>query len=366
MKKNKQKQKAVITILLVLCFTGIAIIREYVDRNNECPDQNKSESKWPVNRISLDSGMVNVMGTWAKLLAVGLDEDSCRSAIAIGVAELERIEDMMSWRIESSELAKVNRDAFKEPVEISVELFEVLDYAFEVSRQSGGSFDVTVGPVIDLWNNAAKSGVKPTEEEIALAKEKVGYTKIKLDSSAHTIRFMVDGMRIDLGGIAKGYAIDKATQAMISAGLLGAMVDVGGDIYCVGAPPVGRSMWKVGLQDPQDIDESHEEIILKLKLQDLSVATSGDYRRFVLIGDQKESHIINPETSHGSREFSSVSIIAPTAMQADAVATAVSVMGLEHGMALVESIEGVEAILIGSAPEYSVIKSIGADILIQK
>jgi len=156
------------------------------------------------------------------------------------------------------------------------------------------------------------------------------------------VRFAVDGMRLDLGGIAKGYAIDLAVEAMQKRGAIGGLVDVGGDVRCFGPPSDDKESWLVGLQDPT----VENQLLLVLKLRDMAVATSGGYRRFALIDGKRYSHIINPVAGSTADELVSVSIVARTATAADALATAVSVMGREKGLELVKSLAETEAILV--------------------
>jgi len=190
-------------------------------------------------------------------------------------------------------------------------------------------------------------------------RSKVGYEKLILDANEMTVRFAAEGMKIDLGGIAKGLAIDKAIEAIKEAGGLGALVDIGGDIRCYGKTPKGQKYWFVGLQNP-DL-ESEEQILFTLKLSAGAVATSGDYQRFVVIGGRHYSHIINERTGSSAEALSSVTIIAGSATDADALATAVSVMGAEKGIELIEKCPGTEAIMVSPAPEYKITKTSGAE-----
>ena len=214
-----------------------------------------------------------------------------------------------------------------------------MNKSVEYSAVSGGAFDVTIGPVVDLWRAAGERGGGATVEEIAQAKSKVGYKKLIIDNENSTVRFAVEGMRIDLGGIAKGYAIDLAIEAMRKCGAVGAMVDVGGDIRCYGSP--------------------QGQILLVLRLNDAAVATSGDYQRFVVIDGEQHSHIMNPEIADSARELSSVTVIAPTAIQADALATAVTVIGADGGMRLIETIGEAEVLLIPNSDELEFLNTVG-------
>jgi thiamine biosynthesis lipoprotein len=297
------------------------------------------------------------MGTFARVVCISADADTARKAIEAAFEQLDIIEDLMSGHKEDSQISRINRDAYKSPVKVSSTTFEVLQKAVEYSRLSNGAFDVTVGPLEELWHSAAEVNSTPADIELAGARAKVGYEKLILDANEMTVRFVVDGMKLDVGGIAKGYAIDAAVYAMQRCGALGGMVDVGGDIRCFGAPPKGNDTWRIGLQDPTETETvvGAGRYLLVLKLIDSAVATSGDYRRFVLVEGKKQSHILDTKTGYGSGKLSSVTIICPKAVDADALATAVSVMGREKGLGLIESLENTEAVLISAGPEYKIV-----------
>jgi len=247
-------------------------------------------------------------------------------------------------------------------IKVSDTTYEVLQRSVEFSKLTDGAFDITVGPLVDLFRIAKKTEVATSEEEIMRAKAKVGFEKLILDDPNKTVKFKVEGMRLDLGGIGKGYAVDKAIKAAKKAGALGAMVDIGGHIRCFGTAPRDKSYWLIGLQDPNlNKDTAGRDILLRLKLVNVAVATSGDYQQFVLIKGKRYSHIINRQTGTSAEGLSSVTIIADNATDADALATAVSVMGAEKGLALIEKLPATEAILITSQPEYKLIKTTGAE-----
>jgi len=301
------------------------------------------------------SGYRVVMGTFANITAVAADSRTAKACVEAAFSQLKRVDELMSDYKSDSQLSQVNRDAFKEPVHVDDDLFEVLDIAVEYSGQTDGAFDVTVGPVVKLWREAEETGALPPEEDIAQAGSKVGFEKLILDRENKTVRFKVDGMRLDLGGIAKGYAIDLAIEAMQKAGAIGGLVDVGGDVRCFGPPSDSKESWLVGLQDPS----VENQLLLVLKLRGVAVATSGGYRRFAEIDGKKYSHIINPQASSAADELVSVSIVARTATAADALATAVSVMGREKGLALVESLAQTEAILVPGVKDQEIIHTEG-------
>lgn len=319
-------------------------------------------------RVEADSRYRLVMGTFAHLKAIAKDPRKAKKCVETAFAELEKVDKLMSDYKSDSEISRVNRDAFKRAVKVSKSTFEVLQRSTEFSKLSEGAFDITIGPLAELWRSAAEVNSVPTEAEISEVRSKVGYEKLILDANEMTVRFAVDGMKLDLGGIAKGYAVDIAVEAMQTAGAVGGMVDVGGDIRCFGSPPKGKKTWRIGLEDPtepkggdQTLAVSAGRVLLVLKLTNAAIATSGGYRRFVLIEGKKYSHIMNRDTATSAEALSSVTIIAQNALDADALATSVSVMGPEKGLALIEKIPNTEAILITSSPEYQLLKTSGAE-----
>ena len=318
--------------------------------------------------VHIDSGSRIIMGTFSRVVVMAPSEAVGQKCIAAAFERQRRVDELMSYHIPDSELNQVNRQAYEKPVPVSAETFEVLERAKEFSTLSGGAFDVTVGPLGDLWHAAGEANVVPAEEEIARARSKVGYEKLLLDPEARTVRFAVEGMRLDLGGIAKGYAIDESVRAMKQHGALGGMVDIGGDVMCFGTPPKGRETWVVGVQDPSVApdDLATNKLLMTLKVTDAAVTTSGDYRRFVRIQGEKESHIMDSRSGHGANKLVSVTIIAPDATGADALATAVSVLGLDKGLALIERCPNTEAILIPHAAEVQPVFTTGAKAFVRQ
>jgi thiamine biosynthesis lipoprotein len=322
----------------------------------------EKESIWPAGRADADSGMHEVMGTFARVVAVAADSNTADRCIKAAFAEIKEVDRLMSKYKSDSEISELNRDGFTRAVKVSKPTYEVLQRSIEFSRLTDGAFDVTVGPLVDLWHSAEEANSVPADAELQETRSKVGYDKLILDANEESIRFAVKGMEVDLGGIAKGYAIDKAVEAMQKGGATGGMVDIGGEIRCFGSPPRGQNNWRIGLQDPDKAKDGLNAGVplLVLHLTDSAVATSGNYRRFVVIKGKIYSHIIDTKTGHSSEELTSVTIISPNATDADALATAVTVMGKEKGPALIETMPEVEAILITSPPKFEIIKTPGA------
>jgi thiamine biosynthesis lipoprotein len=304
--------------------------------------------------VQVDSGFRVVMSTLTRIVAIAPDRPTATKAIEAAFKDQQWIERTMSYHTSDSELAKVNAEAYDHPVQISAPLWTVLEKAVAVSRLSEGTFDITVGPLMDLWKAASQAGVSPTDAELNQARAKVGWEKVLLDPNQRAIRFSLQGMRLDLGGIAKGYAVDRSVQILREQGATGGMVDLGGNIRCFGRPPKGKDCWKVGIQDPcqtEDLANQGEGVVMVLKLTDQAVATSGHYRRYVMVGDRKVSHILDPRTGLSNEQVASVTILAPDAMTADAMTKPVCLLPEDKAKALIEGQPNLEAIVM--APDRS-------------
>lgn len=317
----------------------------------------------PKGPVEADSGYKEVMGTFARVLVVAPNKRTAQRCIASAFEQLQKVDNLMSVYNPESELSKVNRLASNQPVKVSESTFDVLEKALYFSKLTGGAFDVTVGALVDLWRESAEANHPPSSQAITAARSKAGYQNLLLDANNMTAHFAADEMKLDLGGIAKGYAIDKAVEAMEKEGARGGMVDVGGDIRCFGIAVGRKRHWLIGLQDP---NITNEGTILTLKLSDSAVTTSGDYRRFVVIDGKKHSHIVDTNTGQSSEKLASVTIIASNATDADALATAVSVLGQKKGIELVDSLPDIEAVLITPGLDYKMIMTEGAQRYIHK
>jgi thiamine biosynthesis lipoprotein len=316
----------------------------------------------PGGPVVIDSGERVVMGTFSRIVAIAADEATARTCIAAACAEQDRIEALMSYHRADSELARMNREAADRPVAVSKDTFEVLREARRFSELSDGAFDVTVGPLMDLWRAAADANRPPSEVELAAARAKTGWRNVILDPNTSTVRFRVQGMKVDLGGIAKGYAVDRSVEVMRQNGAQGGMVDLGGNVRCFGLAPRGRSHWYVAVQDPNiapaDVQPGGPPVVLQI--EEGAVSTSGHYRRFVIVAGRRQSHILDPNTGYDNESLASVTVIAPDATAADALSTAVSVLGREKGLQLIEQLPSVEAILIPAGAEAQPVFSPGA------
>ena len=274
-----------------------------------------------------------IMGTLVEITVIPGNEKAIREAFEA----LRKVDALMSTYKEDSEISILNREG---KAQVSEETLEVIENAIKFSNLTDGAFDITCRPLINLWKRAKKEEKVPTEEEIEEAISLVDYQRIILE--ANQIRLEKKGMQIDLGGIAKGYAVDKAIEALKKNGIKRALVNAGGDLYALGTDRQGEK-WQIGVQDPREEDK----IIDIIKVKDKAVATSGDYRRYFSLEGKRFSHIVNPKTGLTVQDVPmSVTIIGPDATTTDALSTGVFVLGPEEGMKLIESLPEVEGMII--------------------
>ncbi|NLI92097.1 MAG: FAD:protein FMN transferase [Peptococcaceae bacterium] len=231
-----------------------------------------------------------------------------------------------------SELDKINQAAGQQPVEVSDLTFEVIAQSLQIAETTGGAFDPTVGPLMALWGfGSQEKQTVPSNKEISEYLKLVGYQKVILDQANKTVYLTRKGMMLDLGAIAKGYAVDQAVQILKEHNISSALVSAGGNIYTIGRRTNG-SPWQIGIRDPA----SKEKIVGYIQLENQAIDTSGDYERFFWANGKKYSHIIDPRTGYPAQGVSGCTVIMPQAAQADAFATAAFVLGVDKGLDLIE------------------------------
>jgi FAD:protein FMN transferase len=269
-----------------------------------------------------------IMGTVGKLTAVATDAQAPSAAVEAGFARLRAVNALMSDYRPDSEISRLNAAPRNTPVELAPETFFCLERAQDIAAATDGAFDITVRPLVSLWREAAANNTLPSDDQLAAVRQSVGYQKLQLNANNRTATLSAPKMQLDLGGIAKGYALDLAAQAMQEHELAGGLVDVGGDVYAFGHNADG-SKWQVGIQHPFEAG-----LYGVLAITDRGVATSGLQQRFFEIDGRHYSHIIDPRTGRPTDQAPSVTVIAPTGLLADAWATAFSVMTVTEGQAL--------------------------------
>jgi thiamine biosynthesis lipoprotein len=293
--------------------------------------------------VLVESGNIIVMNTVAKITAVAKNEKTAKAAIDAAIKEVKRLESLFNRYDPNSQLSLVNRQADKKPMKIDKDLFEIFQRAIYYSKLTDGAFDITVAPLIDLFRACAEANTPPTDKQLAEVKQKIGCNKILLDANDFSIRFAAGGMKLDLGAIAKGYAADKAVAIMKNCGATGGLVNLGGQIGSFGTTET-KEKWMLGVQDPAN--PQGDKIIAVFALNDSAISTSGNYHRFYTIAGKQYSHIFNPATEKSADALSSVTIFAETGTAADALSTAVSVMGVQKGLELIKSLKNTEAIIV--------------------
>jgi thiamine biosynthesis lipoprotein len=284
------------------------------------------------------------MGTTFRVVLYAPDAETAKKAADAVFARVAELEQVMTDYKQTSELMRLCKKFVKEigePVKVSDDLFAVLSKAEEMSKRSDGAFDVTVGPVVQLWRHARRTQELPDPKEFAAARALVGYRKVKLDPAKKTVQLTTPGMQLDLGGIGKGFAADEAHKLLRSKfGIKRALVAAAGDITCGDAPP-GRDAWTVEIAP---IAKSQKP--RTLNLVNAAVSTSGDLEQFVVIGGVRYSHVLDPKTGLGLTGRRSVTVIAPNGTTADSMTKAVSVLPPEQALKLVEDTPGAAAYIV--------------------
>ena len=281
-----------------------------------------------------------VLGTVVEITIGHPDRDLARMASKEAFDEIERVDALLSNHNPQSEIAGLNASGAAEATAVSEEVFALLERAEGIRVASAGAFDVTVGPLVELWA-FDQGGRVPEDAAIASSLASVGGTRLELDEKAGTVRFLAEGMKIDLGAIGKGYAVDRAAAILESAGIENAIIDAGGDIRLLGSRP-GKNFWRIAVRHPRE----PSRFLLGLDLAGTAVVTSGDYERFFMVGDIRYHHILDPKTGASTHEILSSSIIGKYATDTDALSTSVFILGVDKGMQLIDSIPDTEAIII--------------------
>ena len=279
-----------------------------------------------------------IMGTAIHVELWHSDKNIARKNIQRVFTEMHRIDSLMSPFKRGSQLSVINDHASIKPLKISSELFNLIQKSISISKLSNGAFDITFSSVGQFYDYRKK--ISPTKKEIAKSLKKINYKNIKLNKNNQTIFFTQAGTRIDLGGIAKGHAVDNAIKILQQYGITQAMVSAGGDTRIIGDK--GGRPWYVGIRHPRDKSKS----AVVLPLSQTAISTSGDYERYFIKDNVRHHHIIKPSTGDSARELRSVSIIGSDSTTVDALSTTVFILGLNKGMKLISSLPNKEAIVI--------------------
>ncbi len=281
-----------------------------------------------------------LMGSRFEFTALHADSALARQAVAAGLAEGQRIERLISSWDPNSQTSAINRQAGQQPVTVDRELWDLIYRAQKVSRLTQGAFDLSFASLDKVWRFDGSMTSVPDSATVALSVAKVDFRDIVLSAAGQTVWLREPGMKLGFGAIGKGYAANRAKAVMQGMGIDSGLVNAGGDLICWGEDRHGP--WRIAIADPQN----RTEPLAWLELQDVAVVSSGDYERFALINGKRYSHIIDPRTGWPAKGLRSATIVCPDAELADALATSVMVLGPEKGLALIDQLNGIEALLV--------------------
>jgi thiamine biosynthesis lipoprotein len=283
-----------------------------------------------------------LMGNRFELTVIAHDEDWAMERIDAGIAEIRRIEKLLTTFSDDSETSLINRNAGVTPVAVSNETFDLIDRSVRISRLTQGAFDITYGSIDKrLWNFDTTMTALPDKDMAKKMVRLINYRNIVMDRDRCSIFLKEKGMRIGFGGIGKGYAAAQAKKVMMAMGADSGIVNASGDLAIWGYQPDG-SPWTIGIVDPN----VRGQVFSWLNVTNLAVATSGNYEKYILVNGKKYSHTINPRTGLPVTGIKSVTILCPNAEFADAIATPVMIMGIRAGIDMINQLKDVEAIVI--------------------
>ncbi len=287
-----------------------------------------------------------LLGTQVEVKVYHRDRERAEEVIDLAFQEVERIENLLSKYRKGSDVSLLNRESSGNEVKVNPETLKVINASLRYAELTNGTFDITVAPLMELWGFVKKESRIPTDEEIVEALSLINHKGLILNEVEGTVMFGKEGMSIDLGGVAKGYAVDRAIVVLRREGIKSGMVNAGGDIFVMGSPS-DRDFWRIAVEHPK----GKGKYLTILELKDQAVATSGDYRKFFEIGGKRYCHIMDPRTGRPVKGMLSVTTIADSCLEADALATAVFVMGKEKGLKLINGLPSLEAIVVAGDGE---------------
>ncbi len=281
------------------------------------------------------------MGSRFDITVVAYDSASANQYIDMAVAEIQRIEKLISSWDPNSQTSEINRNAGIKPVVVDEELFNLVTRAIEISKLTDGAFDISYASMDKIWKFDGSMKEMPDEKEVRESVSKVGYENIIVDNKRSTIFLKLPGMKIGFGAIGKGYAADKAKALLMKEGVVAGIINASGDMNTWGKKPDGTD-WKVAITNPFN---KHKAFAL-LPLKEGAVVTSGDYEKYVEFNGVRYAHIINPKTGYPATGIISATVFSPSAELADALATSVFVMGIEVGLNLINQLPDIECIIV--------------------
>ena len=284
---------------------------------------------------------LKLMGSRFDISVVSSDSLSASQFIDLAIHEITRIETLISSWDENSQTSEIINSAGIKPVQVDLELFELIERSISLSKLTDGAFDISYASMDNIWKFDGSMKIMPSEKEIKNAVSKVNYKNIILDKENHTVFLKSKGMKIGFGAIGKGYAADKAKKLLVAKGVKAGIINASGDMNTWGKQPNGED-WKVAITNPLNKNKS----FALLPIKNGAVVTSGNYEKFVSFNGKRYTHIIDPRTGYPSSGIISATVFAPKAELADALATSIFVMGVEVGLNRINQLPNIECILI--------------------
>lgn len=284
---------------------------------------------------------LSMLGSPFEMTVVAKDSVQGNYYIDLAVAEVKRVEYLISDWIPTTQISQVNKNAGIKPVKVDKEVFDLVGRAIKVSQITSGAFDLSYASMDKIWKFDGSMKTMPTEEAIKKSVSKIGYKNIILDPKEQTIFLKYEGMKLGLGGIGQGYIADKVKELLFSKGCTSGIVNVSGDINAWGKQPDGKP-WTVGIINPMN----KNKVFATFPLENSAVETSGSYEKFVMFNGIRYAHIIDPRTGYPAQGIISVSVFAKQTEIADALATGIFVLGVEVGLDLVNQLKGIECIIV--------------------
>ena len=281
------------------------------------------------------------MGSGFEITVLAQDENTASTYMDMAVSEISRIEKLISSWDPDSQTSEINRNAGRSPVRVDAELFQLIERAVSISKLTDGAFDISYASMDRIWKFDGSMKTLPSDEEIKASVAKVGFQNIVLDKEKSTVFLKLKGMKIGFGAIGKGYAADKAKELLISKGVPSGIINASGDMNTWGRQANGEA-WKVAITNPMDKNKSYG----LLPITNGAVVTSGNYEKYVEFNNKRYTHIIDPRNGMPSSGILSVTVFAPKAELADALATSVFVMGIEVGLDRINQLPKIECIII--------------------
>ena len=284
---------------------------------------------------------LSMLGSPFEMTVVAKDTVQGNEYIDLAIAEVKRVEYLISDWIPTTQISQVNKNVGIKPVKVDKEVFDLVSRAIKVSQITSGAFDISYASMDRIWKFDGSMKAMPTEEAIKKSVSKIGYKNIVLDPKEQTIFLKNEGMKLGLGGIGQGYIADKVKELLFSKGCVSGIVNVSGDINAWGKQPDGKP-WTVGIVNPLN----KNKIFATFPLENSAVETSGSYEKFVIFNGIRYAHIIDPRTGYPAQGVVSVSVFAKQTEIADALATGIFVLGVEVGLDLVNQLKGIQCIIV--------------------